>query len=1126
MASRRSDSVFRHVRRIFNLGAVGTVSDAQLLDWYISSRDESAEAAFEELMLRHGPMVLGICRNVLQDAHDAQDAFQAVFLVLANRARSIRRKDSVASWLFGVAQRVAARARSRTARRRSIDQKAAERVSECFLAPDHDSDQDVVHEELDRLPERLRAPLVLCYLEGLTYDAAAQHLDLSEGALRGRLSKARDRLRSRLTRRGVAVPAGLLAAGASSQTQAAVPEELLRSTIQIAQGLNVGNTATLLARGVLNAMLLKQLKIAAGLLLIGAATCFTAGLAWALGPRPRTQIPAARQGVAARADRSTAQTPKRERRQAQARGLVVDEAGQPVAGVDVLAHAFTNREARAITDESGSFTIPAQDGQLAGMPFLARTARADRLGIFRYGYNPTTEELDAPVRIVLKPSREILVRASDSRGAPVEGASVEVAGNYTAYADATTGSDGTARLQVPADLKVNWVFALKPGLGFDYAEFGAIDDQGRADAGVPAPDLPASVSLTLAGARTIRVKAVDRDGKPLAGVTFAPWLLRKEGRRSDVNVSTRIKNVTTDRDGVATFDWLPLSKNAITFWPDSDGYARRRVDVSAGAAATITATLLKTETIRGRVLDPDGQPATGILVRAFGSGQGMDNGQAQAQTNEEGLYEMSVSPRELYVVYVDDKAWAAPSHLDVVVREGKPGSGVDFKLSRGTVIRGTVVVGPGKKPVANQFIGLDESGGQAPEEIREKGDHVARYAHRQVGAMTDSSGRYSIRVGPGVYTLMGPPRTTDEKITIAAEPELVRDFRMPRPEKGTLTGRVVLAGRELESVAGAKIEIVAKNLLALPVSVTADRDGRFTAERPLDPLVIHAATPEGSFAAIVEIGAEDTEAVIPLAPTATAAGILVDEHGSPMANAQLEWGRRVFLDEEQRISRTCFAPPVGTDSAGRFTLPSLVVGQEYEIGIQRDNSYPLAGAVRPEKAEAIALGTLKVGAYQPPANADEMSSFTRTAPGPGTIAPPIQATTLDGKPLTLADYRGKYVLLDFWATWCGPCIAEIPQLQSVHDAFGKDDRFAIVSLSVDERIDEPNRFQEKRKLPWTQAFLGGGIHSPTPGAFGVRAIPAFVLVGPDGKIVARGMRGDEIKKAVEKALQSQAMPVR
>ena len=106
----------------------------------------------------------------------------------------------------------------------------------------------------------------------------------------------------------------------------------------------------------------------------------------------------------------------------------------------------------------------------------------------------------------------------------------------------------------------------------------------------------------------------------------------------------------------------------------------------------------------------------------------------------------------------------------------------------------------------------------------------------------------------------------------------------------------------------------------------------------------------------------------------------------------------------------------------------------------------------------------------------------------------------------------------FWATWCGPCIGEIPQLQAVHDAFGKDEMFAILSLSVDEKIEEPRKFQEKRRLPWSQAFLGGGVHGSTAGTFGIRAIPAYVLVGPDGRIVARGLRGDDIKKEVAKAL--------
>jgi thiol-disulfide isomerase/thioredoxin len=360
--------------------------------------------------------------------------------------------------------------------------------------------------------------------------------------------------------------------------------------------------------------------------------------------------------------------------------------------------------------------------------------------------------------------------------------------------------------------------------------------------------------------------------------------------------------------------------------------------------------------------------------------------------------------------------------------------------------------------------------------------------------------------------------TETQKFTLKDEPEKILDYHLARPEKGPIAGRVTFKGK---GVAGASVELVAATSRGgLPFTVKTDPEGRFQTQRQLDRNVIHARNAEGTLGAIVEIGAEDPEVEIQLAPTATASGILLDENGKPAANMPLDWGRRVFLDNSRTMSMTLFAPKVATDAEGHFTLPSLVVGQAYDIALERDGHYLAAGRLQPESAEPIDLGTLKAGAYRAPEliNPEEMSSFDKDAPDAGHVAPPIEATTLDGKRLTLDDFKGKYVLLDFWATWCGPCIKEIPQLQSVYDAFGKDERFVILSLSVDEKIDQPKEFQETRKLPWMQAFVGEGVHGPIPQMFGIRAIPALVLLGPDGKIVARGMRGEEIKESVSRAL--------
>jgi thiol-disulfide isomerase/thioredoxin len=136
----------------------------------------------------------------------------------------------------------------------------------------------------------------------------------------------------------------------------------------------------------------------------------------------------------------------------------------------------------------------------------------------------------------------------------------------------------------------------------------------------------------------------------------------------------------------------------------------------------------------------------------------------------------------------------------------------------------------------------------------------------------------------------------------------------------------------------------------------------------------------------------------------------------------------------------------------------------------------------------------------------------------GDPAPPLSAMTLDGKPLKLEDYRGKYVLLDFWATWCAPCLAEIPQLKEIYESFARDGQLVMIGVSLDEKIDTPKRLVAAREIPWLQVFVDGATGGPVARAYGAQSIPAIFLIGPDGKVVAKDMRGDQIPKVVAKAL--------
>jgi thiol-disulfide isomerase/thioredoxin len=140
----------------------------------------------------------------------------------------------------------------------------------------------------------------------------------------------------------------------------------------------------------------------------------------------------------------------------------------------------------------------------------------------------------------------------------------------------------------------------------------------------------------------------------------------------------------------------------------------------------------------------------------------------------------------------------------------------------------------------------------------------------------------------------------------------------------------------------------------------------------------------------------------------------------------------------------------------------------------------------------------------------------------GDLAPDFRLTTLDGKPLSLKSYRGKYVLLDFWATWCAPCRQELPHLKELHKKFGTDKRFELVSLSLDNERTAPRDFAKKEGIPWVQGFLGKTVDSAVTADYGVTGIPAIFLIGPDGRIVAKDLRGTAAAEAVATALTARS----
>ena len=289
MIDREQAAVARYLRRLASLPGVDALTDAQLLEQFVARREA---AAFEVLVWRHGPKVLGICRRVLRHEQDAEDAFQATFLVLVRKAAAIGRRQAVGPWLARVAYRLALRAKVLSDKRTTREHRPGDGPIDF---PSREllwrNVRPILDEEINRLPAKYREPFILCYVDGKTNEEAARELGCPKGTVLSRLAWARERLRQRLTGRGLTLSVGLLAAAITGNAaDAGIPGALVHSTLKaallVAAGRSVGEVASAavagLTKGALQSMLWRKLTLVACSVLV----CSALGVGGVLALQP------------------------------------------------------------------------------------------------------------------------------------------------------------------------------------------------------------------------------------------------------------------------------------------------------------------------------------------------------------------------------------------------------------------------------------------------------------------------------------------------------------------------------------------------------------------------------------------------------------------------------------------------------------------------------------------------------------------------------------------------------------------------------------------------------------------------------------------------------------------------
>jgi RNA polymerase sigma factor (sigma-70 family) len=939
MARVASESVVRQLGSLFDGGAVAGLSDRQLLERFTARHDACGEAAFAALVSRHGPMVLAVCRQLLGDRHLAEDAFQAVFLVLARKAPSVRGPDLLGNWLYGVALRTARCAKVQLARRRRNEGGETTRrlgpgsnalvdptvppAEQPVLAREQ---SEALHREIERLPRSFRLPIVLCYFEGLTLDEAARRLRCPAGTVGSRLARARDKLRRGLTRRGMALPSAALAVAAAPKSASAAVSSLLgKATTQAAlrfaagpaAGAAASASATALAQEVLRSMLIHKLRLTlATWLALAAGSAGVGYLAYSSTPEDDPM-------------RNPADRPAPVAAQTQPR---VGDRTRPAAPLEDA-------------DRWGRMTVTGRVLNPVGQPAA-----------------------DVPVDIVGRP--RALQAGADERMDP-----------YVRLGGGVTDADGRFRLEAVRSSSARHD---------DVCTLAAADGSGLGCAKLNPDAEQPTVEIRLRPEQVIHGRLVDVNGQPAAGVEVRvhsvyrsatnqdfeglgiPWMGPPEGLRAWP------RPVTTDEQG--RFALAGIGRGlSVTLYVDDPRFARQKLQVQTDdrdGPKDVSAALQPATIIEGRALTADtGQPIPGAVIAVDSVGRDHGWFTSKFRADDQGRFRVNPYPGESFRVRAHPRA-GQPYPVrqeEFAWTKGAVKKEIDLKLPRGVLIRGRAIEEGTGRPVAGarvHFFPTKRSEGLI------FGDDAS------AGSQGDGSFQVAVPPRKGHLLVLGPTLNYVPKVIgggtlyAGAQPGGLRFYAHDiiayevkagdEPHELTATlrpGKIVrgrLVGPEGKAVEDAVIltrqQLDPTNLTWRGHGFIHARGGRFEVYG-LDP---EQATPvyfldaEHQWGMAVELSGKqaDEEMTVQLQPCGQASARFVGPDSQPVANLAIFGyfelimtpgpNQKVYLDRgEHLVADAALMPNVDpkhynprstlTDAGGRITLPALIPGALYRI---------------------------------------------------------------------------------------------------------------------------------------------------------------------------------------------------